>query len=69
MNRVTDRFTCEAVPNPDRRAFFAQTATAAAAGVAAAAGMPADPVRAATAAPTPSADQRKIHGRSHAACD
>jgi guanine deaminase len=59
MNRFTDRFTCEALPNPDRRAFFTYTATAAAAGVVAAAGMPADPVRAATAMPTPSADQRK----------
>jgi hypothetical protein len=36
MNRSTSRFTCEAVPDPDRRAFFTHTAMAAAAGVAAA---------------------------------
>ena len=48
------------MPNPDRRAFFTYTATAAAAGVAAVAGMPVDPVRAATATPTPSEDQRKF---------
>ena len=60
MNRFVDRFACEVVPSPDRRAFFTYTATAAAAGVAAVAGMPVDPVRAATATPTPSEDQRKF---------
>jgi hypothetical protein len=56
MNRSTSRFTCEAVPDPDRRAFFTHTAMAAAAGVAAAAGLHAVPAKGATAA---TADQRK----------
>jgi guanine deaminase len=59
MNRSTSRFTCEAVPDPDRRAFFTHTAMAAAAGVAAAAGLHAVPAKGATAATTPTADQRK----------
>ena len=59
MNRSTNRFTCEAVPDPDRRAFFIHTAMAAAAGVAAAAGLHAVPAKGATAATTPTADQRK----------
>ena len=60
MNRLTNRFTCEAVPDPDRRAFFTHTAMAAAAGVAAAAGIHAVPAKGATAAMTPTADQRKF---------
>jgi len=59
MNRLTNRFTCEAMPDPDRRAFFTHTAMAAAAGVAAAAGLHAVPAKGATAATTPTADQRK----------
>ena len=58
MNRLTNRFTCEAVPDPDRRAFFTHTAMAAAAGVAAATGMQAVSAKAA-AAMTPTAEQRK----------
>ena len=59
MNRPTNRFTCEAVPDPDRRAFFTHTAMAAAAGVAAAAGLHAVPAKGATATTRPTADQRK----------
>ena len=59
MNRLTNRFTCEAMPDPDRRAFFTHTTMAAAAGVAAAAGLHAVPAKGATAATTPTADQRK----------
>ena len=61
MNRPTNRFTCEAVPDPDRRAFFTHTAMAAAASVAAAAGLRAVPAKGApaTATTTPTADQRK----------
>jgi guanine deaminase len=58
MSRFTSRFRCEAVPDPGRRAFFTHTAMAAAAGVAAAAGMQAVPAKAATAT-TPTAEQRK----------
>src|SRR3984885_4332422 len=58
MNKPPSHFTCEAVPDPDRRAFFTHTAMAAAAGVAAAAGMQAVPAKAATTT-TPTADQRK----------
>jgi guanine deaminase len=47
------------VPDPDRRAFFTHTAMAAAGGVAAAAGLHAVPAKGATAATTPTADQRK----------
>jgi guanine deaminase len=60
MNRLPSRFTCEAVPDPDRRAFFTHTAMAAAAGVAVAAGLPAASARAAAPAVTPTADQRKF---------
>ena len=59
MNRLTNRFTCEAAPDPDRRAFFTHTAMAAAAGVAAAAGLHAVHAKGATATATPTADQRK----------
>ena len=48
------------MPDPDRRAFFTHTAMAAAAGVAAAAGLHAVPAKGATAATTPTADQRKF---------
>ena len=47
------------MPDPDRRAFFTHTAMAAAAGVGAAAGLHAVPAKGATAATTPTADQRK----------
>jgi hypothetical protein len=60
MNRLTNRFTCEAMPDPDRRAFFTHTTMAAAAGVAAAAGLHAVPAKGATAATTPTADPAQI---------
>jgi guanine deaminase len=58
------RFTCEALPDPDRRDFFTRTAMVAAAGVAAASGLAARPANAApasaAAAGTMSAEQRKF---------
>jgi guanine deaminase len=65
-----NRFACEALPNgalptemlpsPERRTFFTHTAMAAAAGVAAAAGLPVDRARAEGAAAAPTAAQRKF---------
>ena len=55
-----NRFTCDALPDPDRRTFFTHTAMAAAAGVAAAAGLPVERSQAETAMTTPTADQRKF---------
>jgi guanine deaminase len=52
------RYTCEARPDPERRAFFNLTAMVAAAGVAVAAGLAARPANATAAGTTP-ADQRK----------
>jgi tRNA(Arg) A34 adenosine deaminase TadA len=53
-----ERYTCDALPHPERRAFFNRTAAVAAAGVAAATGMA---VRPANATPTSTpADQRKF---------
>lgn len=60
MNRLPNRFTCEAVPDPERRAFFTHTAVAAAAGVVAAAGLPAASAKAAAPAAPATADQRKF---------
>jgi guanine deaminase len=54
------RFICEALPDPERRAFFTRTAMVAAAGVAAAAGIPATPAKAVTATATPTPEQRKF---------
>ncbi len=54
-----DRFTCEALPDTDRRTFFTHTAMAAAAGVAAATGLSVERAYAATAATSP-ADQSKF---------
>ncbi|MGC1352966.1 MAG: nucleoside deaminase, partial [Xanthobacteraceae bacterium] len=54
------RFICEALPDPERRAFFTRTAMVAAAGVAAAAGMQSSPAKAATATTTPTPEQRKF---------
>ena len=53
------RYICEALPDPERRAFFNLTAMVAAAGVAVAAGLAARPANA-TAAGTSPADQRKF---------
>jgi guanine deaminase len=54
-----NRFTCEALSDPDRRTFFSHTAMAAAASVAAAAGLSVERSQAETAT-TPTADQRKF---------
>jgi tRNA(Arg) A34 adenosine deaminase TadA len=60
MSRLTTGFTCEKLPDPERRAFFTHTALAAAAGVAAATGIPAVPAKAATVTTAPTAEQRKF---------
>ena len=69
MKKSPNVFTCEAVtdealsnealPDPDRRAFFGHTAMAAAAGVAAATGLPAGRAKAAAPASAPTPEQKK----------